>query len=64
MNPLAILLYLSSALSGALGVLMLVWSYGWKARLYRTQWDYRFTAAVFGVFAAVALGAAWYVARR
>ena len=64
MSRLAILLYLASGLSAVLGVLMWVWSHGWKARLYRTQWDYRFTAAVFGAFAALALGAAWYVARR
>jgi hypothetical protein len=64
MNRLAILMSLSSGLCAALGVLMFAWSYGWKARLYRTQWDYRFTAVVFGLLAAVALGVAWYVARR
>lgn len=64
MIPLPIWLYLAGSLCCMAGAAMFGLSFGWKARLYRTQWDYRFTAVVFAVLAAVAVGTGWYASRR
>jgi hypothetical protein len=63
MLPLSLALYLVGGLCCFLAALMLAWSFGWKARLYRIQWDYRFTSAVFALLAAVAVGAGLYASR-
>ena len=63
MSIFSVCLYLGGGLSGLLAGSMFGLSYGWKARLFKTQWDYRFTGIVFALLAAIAIGAGWYVAR-
>ncbi len=63
MSPLPISLYLVGGLCGLLAAGMFALSFGWKARFYSTQWDYRFTSIVFALFAAAAIGAGVYASR-
>lgn len=64
MSILSLSLYLGGGISGIIACMMFVWSNGWKARLYRTQWDYRFTGGVFALIAVLAIAAGWYQSRR
>jgi hypothetical protein len=60
MSLLSFSLYLGGGLSGIAACSMFALSYSWKARLYRTQWDYRFTAVVFILIAVAAICAGWF----
>jgi hypothetical protein len=50
--------------SSILAGLMVALSYGWRARLYRNPWDYRFTGFVFALHSAAAIFAGWYESRH
>jgi hypothetical protein len=64
MSNLSLSLYLGGGLFGILACSMFALSYSWKARLYKTQWDYRFTGLVFTLLAGLAMGAGWLGSRR
>jgi hypothetical protein len=63
MSILLLSLHLGGGISGIIACMMFVWSNGWKARLYKTQWDYRFTGVVFALIAVLAIAAGWYQSR-
>lgn len=64
MFHLSVWFYLGGGLFGLLACLLFVLSFGWRARLFKTQWDYRFTGLVFVVLAVLAFGAGWYQSRQ
>ena len=64
MSTLSLSLYLGGGILFIMACMMFVWSKSWRARLYRTQWDYRFTGSVFLLFAVLAIAAGWYISWR